>query len=101
MKKPRYTEKEERIIGDCIKKSPGNLSKAFIMASKKLPHRSDKAISEHYYSKMSKNKNYIKLICGDSEITMNRKTVRDNSPAIVRNLRSRIANYLRNVFKLE
>ena len=50
MKQGQFTSREDEIIVECIKRSTGNLSKAFELASTRLRSRSKASVSTRYYS---------------------------------------------------
>ena len=50
----KFTPEEDRIIIDAVKKSPQNISKAFVLVSSKI-NRSVDSIRVHYYSRIAKN----------------------------------------------
>lgn len=47
-----YTPEEDAIIINCVKESPGNISRALRQASQSIG-RTYQAVSQHYYRKMT------------------------------------------------
>lgn len=75
----RYTKSEDSTIIKAIKNNPGNLDKAFEHASKSLSNRNSKAISQHWYNKLSKSNYVIGLRSSNTIVKDNRKNVMNST----------------------
>lgn len=74
----KFTPEEDRIIIDAVKKSPQNISKAFVLVAPKI-NRSVNSIRVHYYGSIAKDKdNKLFLTVSERRKLTNYKVQRDN-----------------------
>ena len=81
MTKKKYTPEEDRIIIDAVKKSPQNISKAFVLVATKL-NRTVDSIRVRYYGRIAKDKdNKLFLTVSERRKLINYKVQRDDMEA--------------------
>lgn len=77
----KYTPEEDRIIIDAVKKSPQNISKAFVLVAPKI-NRSVTSVRLHYYGRIAKDKdNKLFLTVSERRKLTNYKVQRDDMEA--------------------
>lgn len=77
----KFTPEEDRIIIDAVKKSPQNISKAFVLVSTKL-NRTVDSIRVRYYGRIAKDKdNKLFLTVSERRKLTNYKVQRDDMEA--------------------
>lgn len=75
-----YTNEEDKVIIDCVKRNPQNLTEAFKKAERLLETRSFNSISNRWYKKLSRNyDNKCFFTIGLRSKNSNRKVVRKDT----------------------
>lgn len=75
-----YTNEEDKVIIDCVKRNPQNLTEAFKKAERLLETRSFNSISNRWYQKLSRNyDNRCFFTIGLKSKNSNRKVVRKDT----------------------
>lgn len=98
---PRYSQDEDKVILECVKNYPYNLTNAFKVAHESLPNRSVNSIAGRWHNylkhKEETRANIAFMSISRKNIYSNRKVIRDGSKApepIKKGIWSRIMNIL-------
>lgn len=80
--KKHYTDEDNKVIREEVKKSPTNLTVAFKAASKKLNNRTWQSVAKHYYKQLQKEKsNKLFLTISEKKNANNYKVTRKGPKA--------------------
>lgn len=96
----RYTNGEDEVIINCVKRNPQNLTEAFKKAERLLETRSFNSISYRWYQKLSKEKvNNCFFTIGMKNRNSNRKVIRKDTYNNTVSITETIWKKILNLFK--